>query len=78
MVFSEFNSQCQMDLIDFQSHPDGKYQFIMVYQDYLTKFFILKPLEFKRAEIVAYNLIDIFTLIEAYSVLQFDNGNNGR
>lgn len=74
MVFNEFNSRCQVDLIDFQSHPDGKYRFIMVYQDHLTKFVILTPLEFKRAELVAYNIIDIFTLIGAPSVLQSDNG----
>lgn len=74
MVFNEFNSRCQVDLIDFQSHPDGKYRFIMVYQDHLTKFVILKPLKFKRAELVAYNIIDIFTLIGAPSVLQSDNG----
>lgn len=75
MVFNEFNSRCQVDLIDFQSHPDGKYLFIIVYQDHLTKFVILKPLEFKRAELVAYNnIIDIFTLIGAPSVLQSGNG----
>lgn len=74
MVFNEFNSRCQVDLIDFQSHPDGKYRFIVVYQDHLIKFVILKHLEFKRAELVAYNIIDIFTLIGAPNVLQSDNG----
>jgi len=74
MVFNEFNSWCQVDLIDFQSHPDGKYRFIMVYQDHLTKFVILKPLEFNRVELVAHNIIDIFTLIGVLSVLQSDNG----
>ncbi|XP_026819639.1 KRAB-A domain-containing protein 2-like [Rhopalosiphum maidis] len=51
MFFNKFNSRCQVDLIDFQSHPDGKYRFRMVYQDHLTKFVILKPLEFKRTEL---------------------------
>lgn len=74
LIFTEFNSRCQVDLIDFQSHKDGKYKFIMVYQDHLTKFIVLKPLEFKRAEEVAHNLIDIFTLLGAPSVLQSDNG----
>jgi hypothetical protein len=27
-----FNSREQVDLMDFQSNPDGKYKFIMVYQ----------------------------------------------
>ena len=44
MVSQHLNSRCQVDLIDFQSHPDGNYKFIMVYQDHLTKFVVLKPL----------------------------------
>jgi len=63
-----------VDLIDFQSHPDGKYTFILVYQDHLTKLIILKAFEYKPAEEVAFNLIDIFTLIGAPSILQSDNG----
>uniref|UniRef100_A0A2S2QA42 KRAB-A domain-containing protein 2 n=1 Tax=Sipha flava TaxID=143950 RepID=A0A2S2QA42_9HEMI len=74
IISLEFNSQCQVDLIDFQSHLDGKYKFILVYQDHLTKFIILKPFEYKKAEEIAFNLIDIFTLIGAPSILQFDNG----
>ncbi|GFX86163.1 KRAB-A domain-containing protein 2 [Trichonephila clavipes] len=35
---SELNSKCQVDLIDLQSNRNGKYKFIMVYQDHLTKF----------------------------------------
>ncbi|XP_023210347.1 KRAB-A domain-containing protein 2-like [Centruroides sculpturatus] len=74
MIFSEFNSRCQVDLIDFQSQPDREYKFIMVYQDHLTKFVILKSLTSKRAEEVAYNLVDIFSLLGAPSILQSDNG----
>nr|XP_022900156.1 SCAN domain-containing protein 3-like [Onthophagus taurus] len=46
----------------------------MVYQDHLTKFVILRALKTKRAEEVAYNLLDIFTLIGAPAILQSDNG----
>ena len=46
----------------------------MVYQDHLTKFVVLKPLEFKRAEEVAYNIINIFTLLGASTILQSNNG----
>ncbi|KHJ40261.1 hypothetical protein D918_09704 [Trichuris suis] len=60
MVFSDFNSRCQVDLIDFQSHPDGEYKFLMAYQDHLTKFVVLKALKSKTAEEVAHNLVDIF------------------
>jgi len=38
MVFKEFNSRGQLDLIDLQTQPDGPYKFLMVYQDHLTKF----------------------------------------
>ncbi|XP_023223766.1 KRAB-A domain-containing protein 2-like [Centruroides sculpturatus] len=63
-----------VDLIGFQSQPDREYKFIMVYQDHHTKFVILKSLMSKRAEEVAYNLVDIFSLLGAQSILQSDNG----
>ncbi|KFD62379.1 LOW QUALITY PROTEIN: hypothetical protein M514_25502 [Trichuris suis] len=71
MVFSDFSSRCQVDLIDFQSHPDGEYKFIMAYQDHLTKFVALKS---KTAEEVAHNRVDMFTLLGAPSILQSDDG----
>uniref|UniRef100_A0A0L8G2U1 Integrase zinc-binding domain-containing protein n=1 Tax=Octopus bimaculoides TaxID=37653 RepID=A0A0L8G2U1_OCTBM len=49
MVFSHFNSRCQVDLIDFQFQPDGNYKYIFVYQNFLTKFVDLRPLQTKRA-----------------------------
>ncbi|GFO41893.1 histone-lysine N-methyltransferase SETMAR [Plakobranchus ocellatus] len=59
-------------------HPipvkDGEYKFIMVYQDHLTKFVVLRTLKTKRAEKVAYKLVDIVTLLGAPKVLQSDNG----
>lgn len=74
ILSSDFNSRCQVDLIDYQSHPNREYKFIMVYQDHVTKFGILKPLTTKRAEEVAFNLLDIFTLIGAPAIQQSDNG----
>lgn len=74
IISSEFNSRCQVDLIDFQSQPDGNNKFIMVYQDHLTKFVVLRPLKTKRAEEVAHTLLDIFTLLGAPAILQSDNG----
>ena len=73
MVFKELNSRCQVDLIDMQSNADGDYRFILNCQEHLTKFFI-RPLKTKRAEEVAHFVLDIFTIIEALSVLQSDNG----
>jgi len=31
IISPEFNSRCQVDLIDYQLHPDGKYKFIYLY-----------------------------------------------
>lgn len=74
MIFSHMNSRCQVDLIDFQSQPDGNYKFILVYQDHLTKFVVLRPLQTKRAEDFAGQLLDIFLLFGAPCILQSDNG----
>jgi len=54
MITNELNLRCQIDLIDMQAQPDGNYKFILVYQDHLTKFVLLRPLTHKRAEEVAY------------------------
>lgn len=55
---NEFNSRCQVDLIDMQTQADNDSKFIMVYQDHLTKFVILRPLKTKRAEEVTYYLLN--------------------
>ena len=49
----EFNSRGQIDLIDMQSFKFNDYRFLMVYQDYLTKFVILRALTSKKASEVA-------------------------
>jgi hypothetical protein len=74
ILSKELNSRGQVDLIDMQSQSDGDYKFIMVYQDHLTKFCFLKALKSKRSEEVAYNLIDIFAIIGAPTILHSDNG----
>lgn len=71
---TEFNSRCQVDLIDMQSQADGQYKFIMVYQDHLTKFVQLRALKTKRAEEVGYHLLNIFTIFGAPCILHSDNG----
>lgn len=65
-----------MDLVDLQANADGEYKFIMDYQDHLTKFTVLKPLQSKTAQEVAYNLLDVFCLIGPPVSLQSDNGND--
>ncbi|GFU20802.1 SCAN domain-containing protein 3 [Nephila pilipes] len=50
------------------------FEFLLPYQDYSTKYVVLKPLTSKRTDEVTYNLIDIFLLFGAPSILHFDNG----
>ncbi|XP_060870383.1 KRAB-A domain-containing protein 2-like isoform X3 [Metopolophium dirhodum] len=69
-----FNSRAQVDLIDMQSRRHNDYRFIMYYQEHLTKYIMLKPLKSKCAEEIAYNLIDIFTLFGAPTILQSCSG----
>nr|XP_022900153.1 KRAB-A domain-containing protein 2-like [Onthophagus taurus] len=68
------NSRCQVDLIDMQSQADCEYKFIMVYQDHLTKFVVLRSLKTKRATEVAHHLLDIFLTFGAPCILHSDNG----
>ena len=48
ILSDDFNSRCQVDLIDLQSRPDCEYRFIMVYQVVFCDFvpvFIMKLLK---------------------------------
>lgn len=74
IISDEQNSRCQVDLIDYQAKPDGNYKFVLVYQDHLTKFVILRPLERKTGEAVAEKLVEIFSIFDAPKLLQSDNG----
>ena len=74
MVHSNMNDRCQIDLIDMQSNPDGDFKCILVYQDHLTKFCILKALSRKTAVEVAKQVLDIFSIFGAPSIIQSDNG----
>ncbi|XP_060863651.1 KRAB-A domain-containing protein 2-like [Metopolophium dirhodum] len=71
---NDFNERGQVDLIDFQSDPDGKYKWILNYQDHNTKFISLRPMESKRAIEVSTHLLSIFLTFGAPSILQSDNG----
>lgn len=74
ILHSEMNSRCQVDLIDMQTQEDRGFKFIMVYQDHLTKFVLLRALKSKRAVEVAYQLSDIFLIFGAPCILHSDNG----
>lgn len=74
ILSKDYGSRGQVDLLDMQSMTSGNYKWIMVYQDHLTKFCVLRPLTSKRAAEVAHQLMDIFLLLGAPSILQSDNG----
>ena len=74
IISKDVYARAQVDLIDLQSCKDGNYKFIMNYQDHLTKYSVLRALRTKTAEEVAFNLIDIFSLFGAPTILQSDNG----
>lgn len=67
-------SRSQVDLIDMQSMPSGSMKWIMMYQDHLTKWCVIRAITSKRAAEVAYHLCDIFLLFGAPAILQSDNG----
>ena len=74
MLHSNMNDRCQIDLIDLQSNPDGVFKFILVYQDHLTKFCIFRPLQFKTAVEAAKQVLDIFCIFGAPSIIQSGKG----
>ena len=75
ILTKEYSSRGQVDLIDMQAMPHSQNKWILVYQDHLTKFCVLKPLTTKRAAEVAFQLVDIFLLLGAPAILQSDNGS---
>ena len=73
-ISEDLNARAQVDLICFESERDGDFKHILTYQDHLKKFLSLRALKTKRAEEVAYNLIEIFCIFGAPCILQSDNG----
>ena len=73
---SDFASRGQVDLIDLQNthEVNRPYNFLMVYQDHLTRFVVLRPLQKKSADEVVNHLLDIFSLFGSPHILQSDNG----
>jgi len=71
---SALNDRGQIDLIHYRTEPDGEYKWLLHYKEHLTRFSILRPLEFKKAALVARELLQIFLLCGVPRVLQSDNG----
>lgn len=70
-----FNVRGQVDLIDFQSMPDGNFRFLLNYIDHGIKFLFSVPIIAKRASCIALALFEIFTIIGPPMILQSDNGS---
>jgi hypothetical protein len=68
----------QVDLIDFQSMPDGVFHYLLNYIDHGVKMLISIPLASKRAASVAFALFTIFTEIGPPRILQTNNGGNSQ
>ena len=74
----DYLSRMQIDLIDLQSFPDGRFKWILTIQDHFTKFVFLRALEQKKAAEVAMHLFDVFLQFGAPAILQSDNGKEFR
>jgi hypothetical protein len=68
-----FGVRGQVDLIDFQSMPDGSFLFLLNYIDHGVKKLTSIPLVAKQASSVAFALLTIFTEQGPPSILQTDN-----
>lgn len=68
------NVRAQIDLIDYQSMPDGPYNYVLDYQDHGIKFCQLRALTQRTHRAVALELIQIFCIFGPPSILQADNG----
>ena len=62
-----------VNIIDMKSRSDDEFKYILVFQEHLTKFVILKALKTTNASETVKHLLDIFCMFGAPSVLQSDN-----
>jgi hypothetical protein len=74
IVTEGFGVRGQVNLIDFQSMPDGDFKYLLNYLDHGVKKLNSMPLVFKKASSIAYALVTIFTDQGPPSILQTDNG----
>jgi hypothetical protein len=74
IITSGLGKRGQVDLVDFQSMPDGIFHYLLNYIDHGVKILFSIPLASKRATSVAMALFTIFTQIGPPELLQTDNG----
>jgi hypothetical protein len=75
IVTNGFGMHGQVNLINFQSMPNGNFQFILNYLDHGVKFLFCIPLKRKHASCIAVALLEIFTIFGPPMILQSDNRN---
>jgi hypothetical protein len=75
IITHSFGTQEQVNLIDYQSMPDGDFCFLLNYIDHGVKFLFSIPLTCKHASCIAVALLEIFTVVGSPMILQSDNGN---
>jgi hypothetical protein len=75
IITHAFGTRGQVDLIDFQSMPNGNFSFLLNYIDHGVKFLFSIPLTPKHASCIAVGLLEIFTVVGPPMILQSDNGN---
>lgn len=69
----DLDRRCRIEIIDFQSLPDGENKFILHYKDNITKFNLLRSLVSKSATEVAKELLNIFLDFGSPNVLETDD-----
>jgi hypothetical protein len=74
IISSTFNSRGQVDLINMTAYKDGKYEWILHYQDHHDKMSYLCVMENKKPATVASKLLPLFLQQGAPMILQSDNG----
>jgi len=74
IITDGFGVRGQVDLIDFQSMPDGEFKYLLNFIDHGIKKLTSVPLVAKRASSVGMALFGIFTEQGPPSILQTDNG----
>ena len=63
ILTKEYSSSSQFDLIEMQAMPHSQKKSILVYQDHLTKYCVLKSLTTKHVAEVAFQLVDVFLIL---------------
>ncbi|XP_053612938.1 KRAB-A domain-containing protein 2-like [Plodia interpunctella] len=68
-------NSARVDLIDFQSLPEGDFKWVLKYQDCSTKFLQLRPVRTDQASEIAVELVKIFLTFGPPNILVSNSGD---